>query len=275
MATVHEILLQSGFSPSQIAQLDANAVAAFSNVLSIAQQERQAAELAGRANTEFYETRIVPALTSWEAEQQQLEAAKARAEQQAAFYRQAAIAAGLVSGDEQARDGQGRYIAGSGTGTPGSPTFIDPQEVVKRASDGLAILSDIQWRHQNLYGAPLPLSPSKLVGEADAAGLDPATYANRKFKFSEREQELERKRQQAHDDQIRHDAVAERDKFWSEKSGSNPDVRQSPGSSKYGEVRRAVAEGKAPDPLKLTDQQRRSATRQAIHKEIEQREEAS
>jgi hypothetical protein len=51
-------------------------------------------------------------------------------------------------------------------------------------------------------------------------------------------------------------------------------VRTPPGSSRFAEVARAVKEGTLPDPLKMTDAQRRAATRQQIHSEIAERESA-
>jgi len=48
MPTVHEILKQSGLNDEQIAALDAKAIAAFTGVLSTAEQERQTAQQAAQ-----------------------------------------------------------------------------------------------------------------------------------------------------------------------------------------------------------------------------------
>lgn len=271
MTTVADVLRQSGLSESEIARIDASAIAAFSNVLSTAEQAQRAAELAGRANTEFYETKIVPALTSWEAEQEQLEAERSRAVKEAAYFKAAAQAAGIIPGDEN-RDSSGRFVAGVPGSTPGSPTLLDPTQIAGRIGDVAGVISDIQWKYSTLFGKPLPVAPSELIKQADANGVDPATFAARKFNFSQREQELAKQAHQAEIDAATKMAVEANDRKWAERTGSNPDVRQAPGASKYAEVQRAVRAGSMPDPLKLTDQQRRNVTRQAIHKEIDSRE---
>lgn len=109
MPTVHEILKQSGLNDEQIAALDAKAIAAFTGVLSTAEQERQtaqqaaqkaeeerqaaaeaatkaeqerqaaaqaqeAAEVAQRSNRQFYDESIAPALNNWGNEKANLEA---------------------------------------------------------------------------------------------------------------------------------------------------------------------------------------------------------
>lgn len=270
--TVQEVLKSSGFSDSQIAQLDARAMNAFGNVLSQAEQERAQTALERKSLNDFYENSVVAGLTQWESDRDVLEAAKTKAEREAAYFRAAAREAGILPGEDASRDRQGRFVAGSPGATPGSPTFSSPSDAMATAARGLAQLADVDWRHRNLYGSPLPISPSELVSQADAVGVDPATFAARKFKFAEREQELERKRQQEHDEKIRRDALAENDRKWAEKMGSNPDSRQSLGTSKFGEIRRGMAEGKVVDPTKLSDAARRQVTRQAIHREISERE---
>src|ERR1700728_2412946 len=180
MSTVTDILRQSGFSDQEIEKLDTRAITAFSGVLSTAEQQRQEAaaareqaELAQRSNADFYETRIVPALTGWDSEREQIEAARAEAERQAAFYRGAAREAGILPADEPAR-ANGGYVAG----VNGSPTF-QPEEIIKRAGDGLATIADIDWKYRSLFdGKPLPISPSQLIKEADALKISPIDYAD-------------------------------------------------------------------------------------------------
>lgn len=262
MPSVQEVLRQTGFSENEIQQIDQRAVSAFSNVLSAAEQAREAAELAQRSNVEFYESTIVPSLNSWDAERQQIEAARAKAEQQANFYRAAAESAGILPASQPSDEGSGRYVAGSN----GSPTF-QPEEFIQRAGQGLAMLSDLQWRHQSLFNKPLPISPSQLIAEADRAGLDPATYADRKFGFAQREQELQKQRQEEHDSQIRQRAIEENDRKWAEKTGNNPDVRPAVPSQNV-EISRAVQKGTRPDPLLLNDEQRHQTTKRQIRDRI-------
>jgi hypothetical protein len=270
MPTVSEILRQTGFSDDEIARLDYRATTAFTNVLSAAEQAREAAELAQRSNVDFYETKIVPALTGWEQEQAQIEAARAKAEKEATYYRAAAVAAGIVPGED--RDVQGRYVSSTEGGTPGSPTYLDPNALAAKFSDTAGMLTDIDYRYRKLYGDTMPIPPSQLIAEADAQKLDPKAYAEKRFSFSQREQELQAQRQRAHDADIAAKAAAERDKFWAERRGNNPDIRVPDGSSRYAELQRGVRTGEIPNPLKMTDQQRRAATRQQIHAEIAKRE---
>src|ERR1700722_14218535 len=124
--TVEQVLRQTGFSDQEIQQLDQRALGAFTGVLTSAQQQREAAELAQQANRQFYDETIAPSLYSWELEKNQLENDRAKLAAEAAFYREAnakARESGFIAPDSptfQQRDSQtGRYVAGSG----GSPTF--------------------------------------------------------------------------------------------------------------------------------------------------------
>jgi hypothetical protein len=274
MPTVSDILKQSGFSDDQIAAMDNRAITAFSGVLSQAEQEHQAAELAKRANADFYDQQIVPALTGWDEEKQRIENEKARVAAEAAFYRTQAEEAkkfGFVPADApsfQGRDQQGRYVAGAPGATPGSPQFFDVNRVYERAGDAVSVIADIQWEHQQLFGSPLPVSPSELIRQADAMKLDPKTYAARKFDFAGKRQEQEKRRQEAHDAEIAAKATAENDRKWAERVGSNPDVRMPLTNPKYTEIARAVKAGTRPDPLMMNESQRRAETRTAIRTEL-------
>jgi hypothetical protein len=265
--SVYDVLKQSGFTDEAIADLDQQALTGFSSVLSTASAEHEAAEQARRENSQFYESHIAPGLNQWGSE-------KARLEAENAYYRQlteSARASGFIPSEppgSQPRDGNGRYVANVPGGTPGSPVF-QPEEVIKRAGDGLAMISDIDWRYRQLFdGKPMPLSPSRLIEQADKRNMDPMSYAEQAFGFAKREQELQVERQKTHDDKIKQDAVAERDKYWAEKVGSNPDVRQPQTNPRYTEIQRVVKAGTMPDPLMLNDEQRRNATRAAIRQDL-------
>ena len=268
MATVEEILRQAGYTNEQIRSLDQRTITAFSGVLTEANEARAAAELAQRSNVEFYENKIQPSLVEWDAEKTRIENDRARERAELAFYKaqnEAAREAGFVASDApgfQPRDGQGRYVAGVPGATPGSPTF-DVQKVYERAGDAVGILTDIQWEHQRLFNQPMPISPSELVRRADAVKMDPRSYASREFHWEERKAEALKKEQDKHDNEIR----AERDRYWAERTGSNPDIRL-PQASKYADAARAVKAGTMPDPLQMDENQRRQATRQAIRQDM-------
>ena len=275
MPTVEEILRDSGFSSDEITALDKRAITAFSGVLS--QAEREKAD-----NVAFYENSIVPALTGWDEEKQRIENEKARVAAEAAFYRtqnEAARSAGFIASDAPGftpRDQGGRYVANAPGGTPGSPQFFDVNKVYERAGDAVGAISDVDWKHRQLFDKPLPISPSELIKQADARRMNPMAYADQTFGFQKREQELQQKRQEEHDAAIRKDAVAERDKYWSERTGSNPDVRRPMESPRMTQISRATREGKPfgpdgvvlKDPLLLNEGERRSQTRVAIRSEL-------
>jgi hypothetical protein len=89
--------------------------------------------------------------------------------------------------------------------------------------------------------------------------------AERKFKFSAKQQELR-------DQQIRSETETKIRKEFAEKAGSNPDLRQPSGSAKYAESRRAVEKGELRDPLRLTQAERRQQALNSIHKAVEERQ---
>jgi len=282
MATVAQILKDSGFTDEQIAGMEPKAITAFTSVLTEADKQRaeakaarDAAELAKRSNIDFYDTQIAPSLVAWEEEKQRIENERATAAAQAAFYRtqnEQARASGFIPADapgyQQSRDNQGRYVSGAPGSTPGSPTF-NVNEFAAKAGAGLAQISDIDWKYRSLFdGKPMPVSPSELIRQADARRLDPMTYANQAFGFDKREQELAQQRQEAHDSAIAAKAVAENDRKWAERVGSNPDLRRPQENVKMSEVQRGVKAGNIPDPLMLNDQQRRAQTAQMIRKEL-------
>lgn len=340
MPTVAEVLAQSGFTKEQIEAIDKKQLQAFETILTEstsaaqkaeaerkaaaeaaarAEEERKAAaaaldrvQLEGRSNVDFYETKIVPGLTGWQNEKNDLASRLANAEALAAFYKTQnekareggfvaadapvftppAPPAGQVTPPAPTRGPDGRYVAGPS----GSPVFeggFDPEAFKREAADATIELENLRWKYAQLYGgAPMPIAPSVLVQQANAQKLSVTDYASRIFNFQQKEQEAAAAAQKAHDDKIAQDAIAAKeaehqaaikkiqDEFAAkerariEGGGNNPDLRTPPGASKFAEVRKAVAEGTRPDPLKMTDAERRAATRKMIHTEIAERETA-
>ena len=169
--TLAEVLKQSGWTQAQIDALDAQAQTGLTNfvtgIYQTAEQKEQAAaesakkaeeervaakaaqdaaELAQRANKEFYDTTIMPSLTGWEDKEKALQTEIANANARAAFYEAqnkgakdggfiAADAPGFVApvAGTPGRDGQGKFVAGGPGGTPGSPTFTMEQVKIGRA----------------------------------------------------------------------------------------------------------------------------------------------
>ncbi len=278
MPSVAEILRDSGFTSDQeITALDQRAMTAFHwCALSTATAERERAELERRRrNAQFYDHQIVPSIDGvGRRAKQRLENERGVPQQRRPLLSQRRTKqrgqAGFIPADAPgfvARDQGGRYVANAG-GTPGSPVF-QPEEVIKRAGDGLAMISDIDWRYRSLFdGKPMPVSPSELIRQADARRLDPMTYANQAFGFDKRERELGEQRQKEHDDAIRKETTEQRDRVWAERVGSNPDVRQPQENVRMSEVARAVKTGSRPDPLMMNEAQRRQETRAAIRTDV-------
>lgn len=329
MPTIQEALKQSGFSEDAIAALDAKALAAFGGILTTAEQkeivakeaatkaeqDRQVAEqsriaaqkakedmeLQGRSNVEFYETKVVPGLMGYEDEKKALETARINAESAVSFYKtqiEGAKAAGFIPTDAPAftspstpqpvRDGSGRFVANAPGATPGSPTFTMDQ-VDQRLGTGI---SNIGWaiqEYQRLTGQFLPDSFDKLTEEASQNKLPFRDYVSRKYDFSGKQQAISQRLAQEHDDKIRTEIAAAKEKESEDKiavlraehqaelrkraelASSNPDLRPA-GPAKIADVRAAVKNGEFKDPLKMTDSERRNVTRQMIHKDIDERD---
>jgi len=227
MATIQEVLLQSGFTAEEIAALDAKKLTAFGSVLSSAEQKEQAAkdavikaesdlaaakvaqdaaELAQRSNKEFYDQTIMPSLTGWEDKEKALQQEIANAKATAAFYEaqnKAAKDGGFIAADAPGfvpaavaptvRDGGGRFVAGAQGGTPGSPTF-KMEEFENRLGNGLDNGFWAVQEFQRLSGGQfLPDSVSKLAEEASANKLPFKDYVARKYDFSGKQAALQAK----------------------------------------------------------------------------------
>jgi len=267
-----------------------------------AKAAKEQAEAERLGNVRFYEEKITPALTGWEQAKKDLEIKKANAEAKAAFLETqiaGAREAGFLPADTPAfvlpnnptppdpqRDANGRFVpGGAGNGTPGSPTFMTPEQMAAQAGDRLAVLNDVQYEYQKLYGAPMPIMPSQLVAEAEKLRLDPKTFAERQFRFAEKRQEIADKvkaeehariaaeatkpfeEQLAAKEKEFNEKLAAQSREFAERSSSNPDVRI-PQASRFSELTRAVRSNERPDPLNLNTEQRRMATRTAIHSEV-------
>jgi hypothetical protein len=255
MASVRDILLQSGVDQYTINSLDERVTGALQNVLSEAELQKTSVD-------QFWANTYAPGIQQWEQEKSDLGRRLAASESQRAAYereRQVLVEQGIVTGDNSVKPNNSFT-------TPGTPTFSgDPNDFVGRVSQGLSQLSDADWKHKQLYGQPLPIAPSELIKEADRLGISPMEAAERKFKFAAKEQELR-------DNRIREEVESKVRREFAEKAGSNPDLRQPSGSAKYADTRRAVEKGELRDPLRLTQAERRQQALNSIHKHIEERQ---
>ena len=303
---------------------DAKVTSAFNGVLTTAEQKEQsaqdavkkaeadlaaaksaqdAAELAQRANKEFYDQTIMPSLTGWEDKEKALQQEIANAKATAAFYEaqnKAAKESGFIAADAPAftapaiatpvRGADGKFVAGAPGGTPGSPTFT-----MEQVRDGLGgtmgTLTDIQWKYQRLYGQPMPVAPTELVRQAEAQKMNPADYAAKTFNFAQKEQELVARQKEEEKAKWLAEATAplqeqlkQKDVDWqkkleeeakkiSERGGNNPDVRRA-AISNFPEIKKAVAEGTRKDPLSMTREERQVEMRRQIKADVAANEEA-
>ena len=258
-----------------------------------AKAAQEAAELSKRSVDEFWTGTYNPGVQQWEAEKARLikEAADKAAE--AAYYKaqRATYLEPLGIKPEDAPEFKPTTPVTPVTPTPGTPTLVDPKEFLSRVDKGVYSIQDIAWKYQTLHGGqPLPISPSELVAKADAMKLAPMEWAARTYQFAEKEAAAVQAARQAELKAAADAAVAARDaehktemekqkteyeaelRKKSEQFSPNPMVNTPPGSAKFADLRRAQQAGERKDPLTMTPEERRQATRTNIHKVVEERE---
>jgi len=269
--TVEEILRQTGLSDDQIKALDAKVLSGFTQVLSTATQtqeqarkDKEAAELAQRAQQQLFDTEIAPKLDAWGNEAAQLKAENAFYKTQFEEGKKAGFIPKAPPGfTPPARDDKGKFVPGANE-VPGSPAYLT-------AADGIKAVSNVTWvmsEHQRLFGQPLPDDFETLMNESIAQRMPFRDYADKKYGFTAKKAEITAAKQKEHDDNIRKEAIAARDKEWAEKAGNNPMVRQGI-TSQFDKVKAGQQAGTRKDPLTMNAEQRRQQTRQAIQTELQ------
>jgi hypothetical protein len=261
-----------------------------------AKAAQDAAELQNRSVKDFWDNTYNPGIAAAEAEKTRLAKEAADAKAEAAFYkaqRESYLGTLNIKPEDAPVFTPPVAVVPPAAKTPGTPTFtID--EVRNELGTSLGTVANIQWEYRNLYGGKeMPISPTELLRQAEANKFkDPATYANQIFKFAEKREEMRQAAAKAHDDSIAAAAVAEREakykeetdklkaefaakeRLRAEQAGSNPDVKLPPGSSKFSDLQRATKAGERPDPLKMTQAERRQTSLNNIHKALEERQQA-
>ena len=255
MSTVREILQQSGIDEYSINSLDDRVTSALQNVLTKAETDRVSVQ-------DFWEHTYNPGVAAWEAEKGDLARKLATAESEKArllAYQNTLRQQGLAD------DAPPQML------TPGTPQFNgDANEFVSRAARGLQEIADVDYKHRALFNAPMPVTPSELIRQADARGLSPGEFAERQFGFSKKESELAAQRAQEAEQRIRQD---ERAKIVSKYSdGQSGSFNPMAASGSMGAIRRATQEGKLVDPLKLDAAGRRKQALESIHRAVEERQ---
>jgi hypothetical protein len=327
MASIAEVLKQTGFTDEQISSLDPKLITVFTGIQTSAEQAKADAtaaaqkaetdrlawekakadaELLNRSNTEFYETKIVPGLTSWQEEQVKLQADIANANALAAFYKaqnEGARSAGFVPTDAPTfttpttpatppRSPNGQFVPNAPGTTPGSPTFTMDQ-IDQRLGNGVSNIGWAMQEYQRLTGGQfLPDPFDQLAKEADAQKLPFRDYVARKYNFAQKQQDIVQRQQQEHDAKVAADAKATAESEWKQKldareaeyaakeklraeqGGNNPDVRVAV-SSRIPELQRKVETKEMPDPLMMNENQRRAQTAKMIRDTISQKDAAA
>jgi hypothetical protein len=278
--TVAEVLKESGLTDEQIQGIDAKAMEGLTRIVSSANEDREKAEFALRAQRQEYDERIAPALASWTdrdtALSTELAAHKAFIQKIKDSGYVPAELFNALPGTPTAtptpgapRGNDGKFVAGANP-SPGSPGFVDTSKISAELGQAFSFLADTTWKYRTLYGQEMPDSPTALIREATANRMSPADWAAKKYAFATKEQEIVQAKQKAHDDSIRKETEERLNKEWSEKIGNNPNVRI-PQESQFASVNKAVAEGKRQDPLKMTPEKRKANTHATIQKEFAER----
>lgn len=267
--TVEEILKATGLSDEQIKAIDAKAVEGFNKVLTTAAQEKEAAELAKRAQADQYDKEIAPALDKWANDSTNLTAERDYYKTLAEKAKEGGFvpsetppfkpAAAAVPG----RDEAGKFVAGANP-VPGSPQYMTKDEGYRAVSAAQWYVSEYMRLHN---GAPPPVDMEVIAAEASRDRIPFRDYVEKKFEFGKKREEIKAAEQKKHDDAIRAEVAQQKDKEWSEKIGSNPAIRVAE-TSRFSEISTAVKSGQRADPLKMTPQERHAATSTAIQKEI-------
>jgi hypothetical protein len=263
--TVAEVLKSAGMDDTAIAALDAKVIAGFTGVMTTAAAEREAAELAQRATSQMFDNEITPALNAWGTKEANLEAERDYYKTLAGKAKDGGFIAEVPpfkAGEVQPRNTGGQFVPNA---VPGSPNFA---ELESKVGSALGTLSDLQWTYQTLHGGKvMPDSPTALAAEAAAQKMGILDYAAKKYDFAGKKATIEREATEASHKKIRDDAIADRDKYWAERAGSNPNVRPAQASA-FAELKKGVTDGTRVDPLKMSREQRHAATAAGIRKDM-------
>jgi len=283
--TVDEILKAVGATDEEIKNAPAWAKAAVAKsltesetTLTAARAAQEAAELAKRAQETMYQTEIVPALDRWSNDWSN---EKAALEAERDFYKNQnanAKTAGFIPKDApvfgtpkgpDARDPKTGTFIPNANPVPGSPAITDQNvdRIISTLTDVPAFYND----YHALYGQPFQGDIKQLLEEARIQRVAPNEYLSRKFDFAKKRQEATDAAQKKRDDKLVADALEKNNKEWAEKTGSNGNLRPAQPSA-YSKINKAVESKQRHNPIMMSDEQRRLATRQRIHQEIAEKE---
>lgn len=140
--------------------------------------------------------------------------------------------------------------------------------------EGFSAVTNANWfvsEHMRLNGgAPPPDDMESVWKEAAAQRMPFRQYVEKKYEFQGKRDAIKANDQKKHDDAIRAEVSAAKDKEFAEKFGNNPNIRQAQPSS-FSQLDKAVKQGERKDPLKMTERERSENTHANINKEIAER----
>lgn len=274
MPTVEEVLKASGMTDEQITALDAKVKTGFTQVLSTATQTLEQAEAAKRAQAADYDEKIAPALDKWANDSATLTAERdyyktlAEKAKEGGFVPGAAPFTPPNPAAQPVRSSDGKFVSNVPGTVPGSPTYMTKEEGFRAVTSAQWFVSEYMRLHN---GAAPPEDMESLAIEAQAQHIPFRDYVAKKFDFAGKREAIKASEQKKHDDAIRTEEREKTTKEITERLSSNPHVRQAE-VSKFSEIRAGIKDGKRPDPLKMTREQRHTATGNAIRSEMAQNE---
>src|SRR5277367_5096961 len=257
MPTVHEVLKASGMTDEQITALDAKVMGGFTTILSTAEQAREAAELAQRKTTATIQEEINPALDKWATESATLTAERDYYKTLAEKAKEGGFvpgAAPFAPAAATTRDPGGRFVPNANP-VPGSPQYMTKAEGFTAVTSATWYISEYMRLHN---GAPPPDDITVIAREADEQKIPFKAYVEKKYDFQAKREKIRADERKKEIDAATAAAVAENDKKWAEKIGTNPNIRAAE-TSRFSEINKAVADKSRPDPLTLTKEQRHAA----------------
>lgn len=231
--TLAEMLKKEGFTEDQIKAITGDPKVASTFEGMVAQAERDKAE-GTRLKTEaeekerkvndWWKTEATGEINKWSSEVASAKARAAFLETQVAEAKKM----GFIADPTPGTTATSTTAATTTTHVSGSPEYVTKDEFGKQASGVVTsfyITQDISNEYLSLFGKPL-LGLNDLVKEAQANRMGLREHVEKKFNFQGKRDEISAAAKKAEEDAIRKDEREKATREFSEKHGSNPDMRQ-------------------------------------------------
>lgn len=262
MKTTEEILRENGFTDEQIKTLDSKAIAAFNTIAAEASEALRKADETNVTINKRWEEEYVPQIN-------QVYSAVEAAKADAAYWKtiaEGAKANGFVVPETTP--------GGTPTATPAAPVVpgrdasgkFQPADQPRymtqaEAYDALTNAMYITTEYQRLFGTPIPEDISTIVNEATARKIPTRQYAEEKYGFAKKREEIATAKTEAEINKRVDEKYKAREQELQEKYGSNPNLRPAV-TSRFSNVREFNKD--TSHPGSMTPAQRHAATRKYI-----------